>query len=142
MRSDAARALVHFLFTFVLISQVFCVKTPGSFDCTFAVQTHTEPKYQNPCDVRNVFSVSLLINTRSINHLIQEVVFLFCFLLLISGQEINSAGEVWHWLNFIYPTASWQVSSTSLEVTFNPKGQTLLVNLGIWKPLWPVSKIC
>lgn len=34
----------------------------------------------------------------------------------------------------------WQVPSAGLEVVLNPKGQTLFGNLGIWKPLWPLSK--
>lgn len=120
---------LHICFNFTSFLNNCCLSKllPGYADSTFAIQKHIEPKKCVNCVLFH-----LCFFTRSIYCCIQQVVLL---LIRVSDELKANAGEVWHWLRFIYLTATWQVSTAGLEVIFNPKGQTLLVNLGIWKSL-------
>lgn len=103
----------------------------GCTESTFAIQQHIKTKY-----VSQIWKLYFLSSLRD---LFKVTVGRLLSLIRVCDKLKGTASEVAGWILFTSQPL-WLVSSMGLEVIFNPKGQTLLLNLWFWKLFRPVSK--
>lgn len=109
------------------MSQLLC----GCTESTFAIQQHIKTKY-----VSQIWKLYFLSSLRDLFKVTDGRLL---SLIRVCDKLKGTASEVAGWILFTSQPL-WLVSSTGLEVIFNPKGQTLLFNLWFWKLFRPVSK--